>query len=235
MLLADLPQAVGVRPFKTRDRGRSDDVETYVSRLKKAIVELRDCFPELTASVWQSLGEAFSVGTEASIIRAALRDRASALAEFAVERDMRMLIERMLEDCASDEDWLEGVASLLAERLPAKWRDEDLAHFGIRLSQFVRRFTLLEATVTHRPRGAKLNGTESIRVALTSTRFGQIDHAIHLDPRKEAQAQAVEEKLNGVLDDSDPTAAIAALCRLLYRRVKGSTSPREFSREGAHA
>lgn len=235
MLLADLPQAVDVRPFKTSDRRRSDDVETYVSRLRKAIVELRDCFPKLTASVWQSVGQAFSVGTEAFNIRAALRDRASALAEFAVERDMRMLIERMLEDSASDEAWLDGVASLLAERLPSKWRDEDLAHFGIRLRQFVRRFTLLEATVADRPKGAKLNGVESIRVALTSTRFGHVDHAIHLDSRKEAQAQMIEEKLDNLLDDSDPTVAVAALCRLLHRRVTGSASPRKFSREGVHA
>jgi len=235
MLLADLPQAVDVRPFKTTDRRRSDDVETYVSRLRKAIVELRDCYPKLTASVWQSVGEAFSVGTEASNIRAALRERASALAEFAVERDICMLIERMLGDSTSDEAWLDGVASLLAERLPAKWRDEDLAHFGIRVRQFVRRFTLLEATVANRPKGAKLNGAESLRVALTSTRFGQIDHAIHLDPRKESQAQAIEDKLSELLDESDPTAALAALCRLLHHRVAGSASPRELSREGAYA
>jgi ABC-type cobalamin transport system ATPase subunit len=235
MLLADIPQAVGVRPFKTSDRRRSKDVEAYVTRLRNAIVELRDCYPKLTTSVWQSVGDAFSVGTEACSIRTALRDRASALAEFAVERDMRMLLERILADSASDEAWLNGIASLLAERLPAKWRDEDLAHFGMRLRQFVRRFTLLEATVANRPKGAKLNGAESLRVALTSTRFGQFDHTIHLNPREDAQAQAIEEKLSDLLDESDPTAALAALCRLLHNRVAGSASPRELSCEGVHA
>lgn len=235
MLLADLPQAVGVPPFKANDRRRSDDVESYVSRLKKAIVELRDCYPKLTTSVWRSVGDAFTVGTEPSKIRAALRDRASALAEFVVERDMRMLVERMMENSASDEDWLGGVASLLAERLPAKWRDEDVAHFGIRLRQYVRRFALLEATVAHRPKSAKLNGAESIRVALTSTRFGQADHAIHLDSRKEAQARAIEEKLGDLLDGSDPTVAVAALCRLLHSRVAGDASSRELTCEGVNA
>jgi hypothetical protein len=219
MLLTDLPQALNLRPFETKDRGRSQDVEAYVDRLKSAIVELRDCFPKLTTGLWPALGEAFGVGVDAATIRPTLSDRSRGLIEFAVERDMRMLLERIADDSPTDEAWLDNVASLLAERLPSKWRDEDVVHFGIRLQQFARRTAGLEATVASRPKTAKLNGAESIRFALTSTRLGQLDHAIHLDRRMEAHALELRTKLNDVLANSDPTAAVAALCHTLHEQV----------------
>lgn len=235
MLLAELPEAFEIRPFKTADRGRSTDIDAYVNRLRQAIVELRDCFPKLATGLWQALGTAFGFGTSTLSIRNALHGRASAIADFAVERDLRMLIDRIVADSASDEEWLDGVASFLAERLPAKWRDEDRAHFSIRLRQFVRRFTLLEATVADRPKRASRNGAESIRIALTSTRLGQLDHAVHLEASQEAAAQSIEQQLSAILDESHPTVAIAALCRLLHRRAAGSDSPLADHREGAYA
>ncbi|HOW70462.1 MAG TPA: hypothetical protein PKY77_07670 [Phycisphaerae bacterium] len=235
MLLEDLPNAVGVLPFQPGDRRRrSKDVDLYITRLKEAIIELRDCFPKLVASLWRSLGEAFGTGVETAHVRARLHERASALSEFAVERDMRMFIERVADESGSEQDWLEGVTSLLAERLPTKWRDEDLAHFGIRLQQFVRRFNLLEATVATRPpNSGQSNGLESIRFAVTSTRFGQIDHTFHVDPSKELSVQAIAKQLARILDKQDSAAAMVALCRVLHHRAVGRLDSCEPSKEGA--
>lgn len=233
MLLTDLPQALELRPFKPKDRGRSKDVETYVDRLKTAIVELRDCFPKLTTSLWPALGEAFGVGVDTANIRPRLSDRSRGLIEFAVERDMRMLLERIADDSPTDEAWLDNVASLLAERLPSKWRDDDLVHFGIRLQQFARRIAALEATVASRPKTAKLNGAESIRFALTSTRLGQLDHAIHLDRRTEAHVLELRGKLSEVLANSDQTAAVAALCHTLHEQVASTPEPIIKNHRGA--
>ena len=125
------------------------------------------------------------------------------------------------------------MASLIGERLPGKWRDEDRSSFSIRLQQFARRFTLLEATVASRPKAAKLNGAESIRVALTSTHFGQCDHAVHLDPQKDAKVRAVEQQIAALLDGDNSAVAIAALCHVLHRHLAGSLIPGEPSKEGA--
>ena len=233
MLLSDLPRELDLRPFQTTDRGRTRDVSIYVSGLRNAIIELRDAFPSLVASIWEVLGDAFGAGRDPGNIRAVLHERGSALAEFAVERDMRMLIQRLQAEAASNDAWLEGVASLIGERLPGKWRDEDRTSFSIRLQQFTRRFTLLEATVASRPMAAKLKGAESIRVALTSTHFGQCDRAVHLDPRRDAKVRAVEQQIAALLDGDNSAVAIAALCHVLHRHLAGSLTLGEPSKEGA--
>jgi hypothetical protein len=219
MLLTELPNACGLRPFRTRDRARTADIGRFVDTLRAAIIELRDCLPQLQSSVCQAIGDAFGEQGASPESRASLQARATALREFAVEQDLRILLDRLAADSGDLIPWVEGVASFVGERPLAKWRDEDRPRFALRLRQFARRFALLEATVASRPQAAKLNGTESIRIALTSTRFGQVDHALHVDRSQATRIRSIAQQIDSTIDGNDPAVAVAALCSVLQRHL----------------
>lgn len=221
MLLTGLPSACGVRPFKAKDRGRTGDVSRYVDALHAAIVELRGSLPTLQGSIRQAIADTFGEHGDSTDGHASLQARAGALREFAVEPDLRILLDRMAASFPESDAWVDGVASFVAERILSRWRDEDRARFAVRLRQFTRRFALLEATVASRPQVTKLNGTESIRIALTSTRFGQVDHAIHIGRAHETRIRAIAEKIDSAFAESDSPVAVAALCKVLERRLSG--------------
>lgn len=222
MLLTELPNACGLRPFRTRDRARTADISRFVDTLRAAIIELRDCLPQLQSSVCQAIGDAFGEQGASPESRASLQARATALREFAVEQDLRILLDRLAADSENLIPWVDGVASFVGERPLAKWRDEDRPRFALRLRQFARRFALLEATIASRPQAAKLNGTESIRIALTSTRFGQVDHALHVDRSQATRIRSIAQQIDSTIDGNDPAVAVAALCSVLQRHLSGN-------------
>lgn len=219
MLLTELPNACGLRPFRARDRARSADIGRFVETLRAAIIELRDCLPQLQSSVCQAICEVFGEQGASPESRASLQARATALREFAVEQDLRILLDRLAADSEELIPWADGIASFVGERPLAKWRDEDRPRFALRLRQFARRFALLEATVASRPQEAKVNGTESIRIALTSTRFGQVDHALHVDRSQATRIRSIIQQIDSTIDGNEPAAAVAALCSVLQRRL----------------
>lgn len=218
-----LPTICGLAAFEHNSsrRDRSHDIAAYVDEIRAAVEELRGAFPRLLDSVQRSLAEGFNVSAAGvRELRSAVQAEVSEVAEFAIERDLRLLISRLLATDGSEDAWIDGVASFLAERPIAKWRDEDRARFNVRLRQFVRRIQLLRATVSDRPPHVAGDGTESVRVSLTGTAFGQVDHAVHLGRMAQKRVRKIEARLEETLkDEGDSVAVLGALCRLLRRRL----------------
>jgi len=218
LLFFDLPRACGLDPFELSQRARAEDIRRYRKSLKASFAELRSVYPTLIDVVRTSIADTFGISEDDDAFILQLQERATTLAEYAVERDLKMLVDRIRRPESNVDRWTEGVAGFVAERPVKKWRDEDQARFQVRLSQFARRFTLLEATVADRPKECRLEA--SIRVSLTGTSFGQLDHAVHLGKRAVKQAATLEQALQGVLDDAkDSNVAVAALCEALRRRL----------------
>ncbi|MCC6909696.1 MAG: hypothetical protein IT430_17305 [Phycisphaerales bacterium] len=223
LLFTDLPRACGLDPFVAAQRGRAGDIRTYRDRLEHAFAELRLVYPSLVASTFSAIGDAFGVsdGSKAVIH---LQERAGLLAQYAVERDMKMFIDRICAPETDAEQWTEGVAALVAERPMPKWRDEDQARFLVRLNQFARRFTLLEATLEGQP--MRTTAASSIRVSLTGTAFGQFDHAVHLTKRTTSRVAKLHRSLEEVLGKAiDRNVAVAALCESLRQRIDLNSPP----------
>ena len=194
LLFEQLPIACRLEPFYSgqRMKAREKDVHQFASCIRSAFEELRAAYPGLVAAVRISISDAFGVSSASpNSIQSHLQTIAGELSEYAAERDLKMLIGRILDDGDGDA-WIEGVASLIAEKPLAKWRDEDRAKFNVRLHQFVRRLNLLSATVIHRPANATPRTTKSIRLAVTSTDFGQIDHVIHIDSNNTKRLRKLE-------------------------------------------
>ena len=222
LLFEQLPTACGLSPFKSgvRSRNRDQDIHRFAKCVRSAFEELRAAYPALIDSVRISLADAFGLSsTKPQSIHSRLRSLVTDIAEYAVERDLKMLVDRIVEDADDDdESWLESVASLIAERPLTKWRDEDRPHFSVRLRQFVRRIHLLSATVASRSTNAKQGTTQSIRLSLTSTDAGQFDHVVHIDSNDAKRLKQLETALERqVRKAPDTTMAIAAMARVTQR------------------
>jgi len=224
LLFESLPEACDLPRFSSRrsSRRQTAHLARYISAIKSSFQELRGSYPRLLESVRQSFNEVLGLPhKDVHSVRDALKGNARYLQEFAIERDLKLLFSHILQDDLAPDAWLEGIASFLGERPMPKWRDEDIAHFSIRLRQFVRRMELLTITLSDRPMQAGKDFVESVRVSLTGTNFGQLDHAIHLDKSTVKQARRIEERVEAVLSDgTDATVAVGALCRLLKRRLE---------------
>ncbi len=228
LLFESLPNACGLPPFSASQKsdGRSTDVVTYVATIRSAFRELHAAYPRLLDAVRDSLREGFGLPSGTPRLREAIQTDTAGVLEFVVEPDLRLFLSRLLEHDSNEDAWLEGVASLLCERPVAKWRDEDRAYFNVRLRQFVRRIHLLEATVADRPAKATAKSVDSIRVSLTGTSFGQIDHSIHLNKGSEKQVRKIQVLVeNAIASSPDRATAIGALCRALQSRLQGTASP----------
>jgi vacuolar-type H+-ATPase catalytic subunit A/Vma1 len=226
LLFESLPGACGLPPFSASQRAsaRSTDVSAYVAAIKSTFRELHAAYPRLLESIRQSLKEGFGLSSGTPSLREALQADAANLLEFVVEPDLNLFLSRILDRDSNEDAWLEGVASFLCERPVVKWRDEDRAHFNVRLRQFVRRTRLLEATVADRPARRSAKSVDSIRLSLTGTSFGQIDYSVHLDKASEKKIQRIQTLIEDAVSGSpDPTVAIGALCRVLKSRLQEST------------
>ncbi len=226
LIFEQLPRACGIETFESKQntKVRKKDVHYFAECIKTAFTELRSAYPNLVTTVRVAIADAFGLSTsDPDSIQPYLQAIASDLSDYTAERDLKMLVDRISDDVDSD-NWIEGVASFIAERPLAKWRDVDRAHFNVRLQQFVRRINLLSATVSGRPTDASSN-TQSLRFALTSTEFGQFDHVVHIDTENAKRLPEIEKAIEKeALKASDTTIAIAALARVVRRLLAPNNS-----------
>ena len=226
LLFDNLPKACDLLPFSARQRlkDRSTDITTYVTTIKNAFEELRNAYPRLLESVRQSFMEAFGFSSGENLtLREPLQATAANIVEFVVEPDLRLFLSRILERDNTEDLWLQGAASFLAERPVPKWRDEDRAHFNVRLRQFVRRIRLLEATIANRPPQSTAQSIDSIRVSLTGTTFGQLDYSVHLDKKCERKLKKLQTSIQEAISnnyDADSALTVGAICRVLRSRLQ---------------
>jgi hypothetical protein len=57
---------------------------------------------------------------------------------------------------------------------------------------------------------------------LTSTRFGQVDHALHVDRSQATRIRSIVQQIDSTIDGNDPAVAVAALCSVLQRHLSDS-------------
>lgn len=214
LLFCELPQACGLQPFRSGGRRRDGDVAEFVKAIKEAVAELRGALPGLLDESESAIKSAFGLPDDEGAF-AVLLKRADAISEWAVEPDLKMLVQRVRAGGGIASDTVYGIASLMAERPVDKWRDDDRPKFAVRLRQLARRFAMLESTVVAPNHGADRQ-RPALRVALVGPGGAQIDRTLHLSDTQYKKAAAIEAKLRKSLaKEQDSVMVLAALCGLL--------------------
>lgn len=139
LLFSALPSACGIAPGD--EEGASDD---YVGRLKAALDELSVAYDQLQARIAASLRTAFDTRGPDRALREELRSRARHLIEHVIDRRLRSFLLMAANEELEDLEWLEALATVLAQKPPRSWTDSDFAVFESAVLEVARPFRRLE-------------------------------------------------------------------------------------------
>lgn len=132
LLLMGLPGACGV----------SAADEEFFPRLRSALRELRDAFPNLLSAIRTTLFAALEIEGEKP--RARLAVRARRVQPFVREAALASLLLRLVDDKLDEQRWTEAVGTLLVPKPVASWTDAEADEFELRAREMARRFLNVE-------------------------------------------------------------------------------------------
>ena len=136
--------------------------ETYAQQVATALDELGECQQRLLTDLLDLLLE-----TSAETTRLALAGQAAALENEVINPAVRAFILALARaDLTIDTEWIKAIATVVANKAPTEWTDDDVARFRLELPQQIAAFQRLIAL--HADRRAEGDGPFSaLRVIIT--------------------------------------------------------------------
>jgi len=177
LLFTTLPEALGLMPIPS-DADTYHQSHAYAEAAAAAIEELESAYPNLLNNLLEML-----LTTSAETSRLAITGQAAALADEVLDPDVRAFVLTLANHhIESDTDWIKTIATVITQKAPAEWRDNDLQRFSHELPQRVAAFRRLIALhAQHRAEGG--GPFETFRVTFTrpdgreDIRLVSVDHA----------------------------------------------------------
>jgi hypothetical protein len=147
-------------------------------------------------------------------LREDLRVRARYLLGKCVERSLRSFTQAAVDEDKTDEEWLEALVMIVADKPPESWTDEDVTGFEIKLSDLARKFKNLEAL--QKEVAAKGEGFEARRITVTRPDGEETHRMVWVDREREEQIEQLVERVLENLPDKDQIRQ-AVLAKLTER------------------
>jgi len=145
LLFQDLPEACGVGSFLANNEVSQSHIRTFTEHLQKALREISGAYESLLADLQTQIVNVFHLRSKTSEARRhELAERMRLLLPHASDTKLKAFLVRATDEILDTQSWYESLASLLAKRPPAQWRDEDVPLFYIALREVARRFYTLE-------------------------------------------------------------------------------------------
>ena len=191
LLFNTLPKALEFKPISAKAKSYSQ-AGTYAEAMDSALGELSACGQNL-------LGELLGLllDTSAESTRLAVTGQAASLAGEVLDPGVRAFVLTLANDqVEADEDWAKAVATVVAQKAPAEWTDEDFERFRRELPEQIAAFQRLVAL--HAERRASGGGPfEAHRVTITHPDGSEHVQLVSVDQGHRSQ---VEQVLDETLD-----------------------------------
>ena len=215
MLFVTLPEVLGYGPVLAEAKTYAN-AHAYADSLCEALDELSGCYQRLLTELLQ-----FLLSEAAETSRLAITGQAAALEGEVLDPAVRAFVLTLANDSVdSDEDWINAIATVVANRAPAEWTDDDLRRFRRELPERLASFHRLVAL--HANQRADGGGQfDALRV--TVTRSDGTEH-VRLVGVDHEQRHDLESALDHTLDElaeltGSPRRAHHALLALLGERL----------------
>ncbi len=165
-------------------------VDTYAAGLGDAVDELEACLSGLLDDLNHLL-----LTSSGETSRKAVAGQAAALEGEVLDSEVRAFVGALANDAAGDDaEWMSTIATVVARKAPAEWRDDDRQRFRRELPQRLAAFGRLVAL--HAERRADGGGPfDALRVTVTRADGGEYVRLVGVEQRQRAD-------LNAVLDDA---------------------------------
>ena len=186
LLFTTLPEALGFMPIPA-DADTYHHSHAYAEAVAEVMEELESAYPNLLNRLLETL-----LATSAETSRLAITGQAAALADEVLDPGVRAFVLTLANThLESDTDWIKTIATVVSQKAPAEWRDDDLHRFEHELPQQVAAFRRLVALhAQHRADGGgpfdafrvtftRPDGREDVRlVSVDHDNRDRIDHAL---------------------------------------------------------
>lgn len=222
MLFELLPRACGFPPFTVNGKIDIDLPKKFTTELTLGLKEIREAYEVLLSQCRTYLYEAFGVKQEIRRLREDLRTRASYLQDRSIEPILTRFIFAAADPSNSDEDWLEALLMVIADKPVESWTDSDADVFEFTLADIARRFTHLEAIYKNNT-SLWAGSAEARRISIIRTDGTDVHDIAWID---ETQKPLIEKMANDLLDQMgyDKTQQKAVLATLAEKILDLNTN-----------
>ena len=219
LLFHSLPKALGFAPIAP-GATEYEDADTYEIGVCAALQKLMTCYDRLLETLFDFLLE-----TCAETERRIISGQAASLKDEVLNPAVRAFVLTLANDTVkTDSDWIKAVATVVSQKAPAEWADDDLQRFKSELPQQVAAFKRLVAL--HADQRAYGGGSfQALR--LTVTRSDGTEHHRLVDVAQNQRPQ-IDEELDRTIDRlvrimGSPNRAHSALLAVLGERLLAAT------------
>lgn len=220
LLFKELPQACHLPPINTGEADDGTTAKMLRTKLVQILRELHTAYDCLLSDCQTLLYDAFGVRASETKLREDLRVRARYLLGKCVERSLRSFTQAAVDEDKTDEEWLEALVMIVADKPPESWMDEDVTGFEIKLSDLARKFKNLEAL--QKEVAAKGEGFEARRITVTRSDGQETHRMVWVDREREEQIEQLVDEVLARLPENDQIRQ--AVLAKLTERILNSAS-----------
>ena len=190
--------ACGLQPIEVGATNDTSIAKQYRKKLVQCLHEIQTAYDTLLNDSKNHLYEAFGVRQKESNLREDLRTRASYLIGQCLEPVLKRFLIAAADDTTADQEWLEALVMIVADKPPKSWQDSDFTRFEIALSDLVRRFQNLEAL--QKEVQARGTGFEAQRITATEPNGQEINEVLWIN---ETDKPFIDELIEEILGKSE--------------------------------
>jgi hypothetical protein len=215
MVFHELPVACGFSKFDARKSLSNDDAKHFVRKLKEALDEIRDVYPDLQQRIEKTIAKDMGYpGDMLKKFRQPLANRAERLIVRVTDNKLKSFVFRLFDQTLSESDWLISVGSVLALKPPDKWRDEDEATFERELEALSGRFSRAESIAFSA--GGSGYG---VRIAVTRSDGCERQEVVQIDDKDKQHLIDLQMQITKLIDEN-PRLGLAAASQAIWSQLK---------------
>jgi hypothetical protein len=226
MLFVDLPVACG---FERIDKDAHDkrDVKAFKAKLIQGLLELQNAYSILLEKCQNKLYDGLKVVGDKKSIRENLRVRANHLYGKVIEKKVSSFVRAAVDAKSVNQQWLESLVMVIADKPARSWKDEDFLKFEINLTDLARRFKNIEAIQSELV-STQHEGFDALRVTLTKSNGNEINKMVWLDHAMKREVESMADKFfedSTISEDEDiQKALIAAIIQRIFNKEEKEKS-----------
>lgn len=145
LLFAELPEALGCKPFGAGDTQLDGNFEAFFGRLNQAFSTLLECYPLLLERIRKGLLSVFDLAPDEENWRHLIAQRAASVADAATDVKIRTLGIRAKDTQLPEDAYLESVGAGMVGQPPNRWSRADEESFERMLPSMRTKINTLDA------------------------------------------------------------------------------------------
>ncbi|MDP9349687.1 MAG: hypothetical protein M3P24_11200, partial [Gemmatimonadota bacterium] len=147
LLFEDMPKVLGREP--------AAEPAAFAEQVRRVLKELRTFYdPRILDEVYEAIVRAVGEDPQDPEARRRIATRTQALHEAITEHRLKAFLFRLSEERTPRNAWCESVASMVGQKPPQKWNDDDLKAFHLEVGALGRRMRSAEAAAFAPDQGA---------------------------------------------------------------------------------